>query len=148
VPSLHAPIPDAPSRLVKVEVDVTKVTTTPSSYGVLCGSEQTPFPYGAVIDANGGSWELLELRESPAAIRKLRVGTGHPAIRESGTNRISLACVEQDGSAALTFTVNGSVVAKSLERMGGSGGPGPGLQVIGSDQPTEVSFDNFILTYA
>ena len=146
LPPILAPVSATPSHMVRIEADVTKVSSARAGFGVACGGPSSQFPYAALVDS-GGWWRLVRNQEGGSG-PEVRSGHDPSALVGPGPHRIVLECLGDGGHVSLTLTVDGVELATATGPRGPSFGPGPGLVVVPLGAPVEVSFDNFDLTYS
>jgi serine/threonine protein kinase len=145
-PPMPAPIGATPSHMVRVEADVTKVSSTRAFFGVACGGTASQLPYAGAVDTDG-SWRIIRYREGDAPF-DVRTGRDPAALSGPGPHRIVVECVGEGTRISITLWVNGVELGRADGGRGTGFGPGPGLLIDPRVGSLDVLFDNFAVNYA
>ena len=94
-PPMPAPIEATPSHMVRVEADVTKVSSTRGFFGVACGGTASQLPYAGAVDTDG-SWRIVRYQEGAAPF-DVRSGRDPAALSGPGPHRIVVECTGEGG---------------------------------------------------
>ena len=145
-PPFSAPLAATPSHMVRVEADVTKVSSTHGYFGVACGGPASQLPYGGAVDTDG-SWRIIRYQEGAAPF-DVRTGKEPTALSGRGPHRVVLECTGDGGRIAITLWVNGVEVARADGGRGMGFGPGPGIIIDPRVGSLDLLFDNVVINYA
>lgn len=145
-PPFPAPLAATPSHMVRVEADVTKLSSTHGYFGVACGGPASQLPYGGAVDTDG-SWRIIRYQEGAAPF-DVRTGKDPAALSGPGPHRAVVECTGDGERVSITLWVNGVELARAGGGRGTGFGPGPGVLIDPRVGSLDVLFDNFAVNYA